>query len=173
VNQNHSAELFVVDEENHDMEDQDRLSYALEHVAGKSVFIVDRVDWARIVDESGEPIKLAEVPTPLSGLTSMSAHVMTAGSGIYNASPGIDVVRFDPADEPCVYNIDHYTVLEHFVSSPLYPEALRVARVQVSNELADFIQSHVFVVGPYRLDNHHVEEIPENIRKAKRKNTSA
>jgi hypothetical protein len=96
---------------------------------------------------------------------------MAAGSGIYNPSPGIDVVRLDQADKPYIYNIDHYTVLEHFASSPIYQEALRVARIDENEELAEFIQSHVFVVGPYSDDNHWVEEIPQHIREAKHKDS--
>ena len=151
------------------MENKDRLQYALEHVTDKSVFIVERIEWERIVDESGEPIKLANVPSPISSLVSMAAHVMTAGSGIYNPSPGIDVVRFDPADKPYIYNIDHYRVLENFVSAPLYQEALKVARIEETEELNKYIQSHVFVVGPFQEDNHWVEEIPKQIREAKQK----
>jgi hypothetical protein len=112
------------------MENKDRFQYALEHVTDKSVFIVKRIEWERIIDESGEPVKLANVPTPISGLVTMAAHVMTAGSGIYNPSPGIDVVRSDPKDKPYIYNIDHYTVLENFVSAPLYKEALKAARIE-------------------------------------------
>ncbi|MCG2784918.1 MAG: hypothetical protein L6461_07400 [Anaerolineae bacterium] len=151
------------------MKENSRLQYALEHVTDKSVFIVDRIEWERIVDERGEPIILVNVPAPISGLVSMAAHVMTAGSGIYNPSPGIDVVRYDPGDEPYIYNIDHYTVLEHFDSASLYQESLKVARIEESEELNEFIQSHVFVVGPYRKDNHWVEEIPKHIREAKQK----
>jgi hypothetical protein len=146
-----------------------RLQYALEHITNKTVFIVERNHWEVIVDESGKPIKFENVPSPISGLVSMAAHVMTAGSGIINPSPGIDVVRLDPADEPYIYNVDHYTVLEHFNSAPLYQQALRVAQIEETDELNEFINSHVFVVGPYQNDNHWVEEIPEHIREAKSK----
>ena len=151
------------------MENNYRFQCALEHVTDKSVLIVARIDWERIVDKIGEPIKIANVPPPISSLVSMAAHVMTAGSGIYNISPGIDVVRFDPADKPYIYNIDHYTVLEHFASDPMYHKALKVAGIEETEELNTFIQSHVFVVGPYREDNHWVEEIPKQILNAKQK----
>lgn len=151
------------------MENKDRFQYALEHVTDKSVFIVERIEWERIVDESGEPVKLADVPLPISGLVSMAAHVMTAGSGIYNPSPGIDVVRSDPKDKPYIYNIDHYTVLENFASAPLYQEALKVARIEETEELNQYVQSHVFVVGPFRENNHWVAEIPKQIREAQQK----
>jgi hypothetical protein len=94
---------------------------------------------------------------------------MAAGSGILNSSPGIDVVRSDPYDKPFIYNIDHYTVFEHVTSTPVYLEALRVARIEETKELNEFIQSHVFVVGPYREENHWSEEIPRYIKEAKQK----
>jgi tetratricopeptide (TPR) repeat protein len=147
-----------------------RFHYALEHVLDKSVFIVERVEWEHLLGTSGEPIKIEKVPPPISGLVSMAAHVTTVGSGIYNPSSGVDVVRFDPADKPYVYNIDHYTVFEHFASDPLYKDALKVARIEETEELDKFIQANVFVVGTYQKGNHWVEEIPEHIKKAKQKN---
>ncbi|MBN2267138.1 MAG: hypothetical protein JW725_02235 [Candidatus Babeliaceae bacterium] len=122
-----------------------------------------------MVDESGEPIRIESVPPALSGLVSVSAHIMTAGSGIYNPSPGMDVVRHDPNDSPYIYNIYHYTVMEHFPSASIYPQVLKVAQIEANPELDEFIQKHVFVVGPYREDNHWVEEIPEHIKNAKQK----
>jgi hypothetical protein len=119
------------------MGNEDRFKYALEHVTDKSVFILERVEWERIVGESGEPIKFANVLSPISGLVSMAAHVMTAGSGIYNPSPGIDVVRLDPADKPYIYNIDHYTVMENFTSTPLYHEALNVPSIEETEDLRE------------------------------------
>jgi hypothetical protein len=151
------------------MADNDRIRFALEHVAKNSVFIVDRMDWERMVDDSGEPIRIESVPPALSGLVSVAAHVMTAGSGILNPSPGMDVVRLDPADAPYIYNIYHYAVLEHFSSTPIYQQVLKVARIEETADLDEFIQDHVFVVGPYHEDNHRVEEIPEQIKNAKNK----
>ncbi len=151
------------------MENYDRLHYALEKVTDKSVFIIERSEWERIIDNNGEPIKLRKVPASISGLTSMASIVMAAGSGIYNPSPGIDIVRSDPNDAPYVFNIDHYTVFENFTYASHYQDTLRVARIEESEELNIFIQSHVFVVGPYQQDDHWVEEIPIHIREAKYK----
>ena len=151
------------------MENEYRLKYALEHVTDKSVFIMEKAEWERLVDESGKPIMLVNVPSPISGLVSMAAHLTTAGSGICHPFPGIDVVRLDPGDKPYIYNIDHYTVMESFASAPLYTEALKVAKIEETEELNEYIQSHVFVVGPFREGNHWVEEIPINIREAKQK----
>ena len=117
------------------MEDEGRLQFSLEHVTHNSVFIVERTDWEQLIDISGEPVKLASIPSPITGLVSMASHVMAAGSGIYNSSPGIDVVRHDLADEPYIYNIDHYTVLENLLSTPLYQEAIKVARIEETEEL--------------------------------------
>jgi hypothetical protein len=151
------------------MKNKDRFQYALEHITDKSVFIVKRIEWERIIDENGEPVKLANVPQPISSLVTMAAQVMTAGSGIYNPSPGIDVVRSDPKDKPYIYNIDHYTVFENIISAPLYQEALKVAQIEETEALNEYIKSHIFVVGPFREDNHWVEEIPKHIRDAKQK----
>jgi hypothetical protein len=151
------------------MENEAGFQYALEHVTDSSVFIIERFEWERIVNASGEPTQLANVPSPISGLVSTAAHVMAAGSGICNLSPGIDVVRLDPKDKPYIYNIDHYTVLEHFASAPQYHEALKVAKIDETVELNEYIQSHVFVVGPFRAGNHWAKEIPEYIREAKQK----
>jgi len=149
------------------MENEIRINYAIEHVMDKSVFIVDWNDWEQLVDENGEPTKFSDVPLPISGLISMASNVMTAGSGIDNLDPGIEVVRKDPADYPDIINIDHYTVIEHFDNSPMYEDVLRVAGVVVTEELNEYIGTHVFVVGPFKNDDHHLKEIPERIKNAK------
>jgi hypothetical protein len=146
-----------------------RFQFALDHVLDKSVVTVERDKWEQMIDENGEVIKLINVPLDISRLNSMAAHVMTAGSGIHNSSPGIDVVRYDPADKPYIYNIDHYTVFENFTSSPLYQKVLEVACIEASDELFEFIEAHVFIVGPYKEDNHWVKEIPIQIREARSK----
>jgi len=152
------------------MVDENRIKFALRHVAKNSVFIVGRTEWERMVDESGEPIRIESVPPALSGLVSMSTHIMTAGSGIHNPSPGMDVVRHGPKDAPYIYNIYHYTVMEHFSTAPIYQQVLEVAQIEATPELDEFIQNHVFVVGPYREENKHwFEEIPKHIKNAKQK----
>jgi hypothetical protein len=81
----------------------------------------------------------------------------------------MDVVRHDPNDAPYIYNIYHYTVMKHFSSAPIYPQVLKVAQIESIPALDEFIQNHVFVVGPYHDDNHWIEEIPEHIKNAKQK----
>jgi hypothetical protein len=152
------------------MENEIRISYAIEHVMDNSVFIVDWKDWEQLVYKNGEPTKFSDIPLPISGLMSMASNVMTAGSGTNNLDPGIDVVREDAADYPDVINIDHYTVFEHFNNSLMYEDVLRVAMVVETEELDEFIGTHVFVVGPYKDDDHHLKEIPERIKNAKLNN---
>lgn len=151
------------------MDTYNRFHYALEKITDKSVFIIEQADWERIVDSNGEPVKLGKVPVSISGLISMASLVMAAGSGIYNPAPGIDIVRSDPSDAPYVFNIDHYTVFENFSNASHYQDVLRVAQIKESEELNQFIQAHVFIVGPYQLDDHWVAEIPRKIREAKYK----
>jgi hypothetical protein len=146
-----------------------RIKCAIEHVMDKTVFIVEMSEWKSRIDDNGEPVIFSSLPGPLSGLASMASHVMTAGSGISNPNPGIDVIRNDPADSPDFINIDHYKVLEDFATSHYYQDALRIAGVDETEELSGYIQSHIFVVGPYKENNHHVPDIPKSIRDAKHK----
>lgn len=78
-------------------------------------------------------------------------------------SPGWMLYALIQSDAPYIYNIYHYTVLEHFTSAPVYQDVLRVARIEETAELDEFIQSHVFVVGPYHGDNHWAKENSWNI----------
>jgi len=147
----------------------DRIEFALEHVTDKSVMTIESVDWRNLVTSDGAPTEIIETSPPLTALMSMATRVITAGSGIFNPDPGIDVVRYDRKDAPYIYNIDHYTVIENFPNHPQYQRALAVAGVEDSQELRQALLEHVFVVGPYQLDHHWVEEIPEQIKNAKRK----
>ena len=147
-----------------------RIQFALEHIMDNSVMIVPREDWHNLVLSDGEPTELIEVPQPLKGLMSMAARVITAGSGIVNPSPGIDVVRYDPRDAPYIYNIYHYIVIENFPLHPQYHEALTTAGVKESEELRSALLNNAFVVGPYEIDGQHwSKEIPEGIKNARQK----
>jgi hypothetical protein len=80
------------------------------------------------------------------------------------------VVRHDPRDAPYVYNIDHYRVLENLQLHPEYEKVITLAHVEDSEELREALSKNVFVVGPYRLADHHwVTEIPAQIANAKSK----
>jgi hypothetical protein len=96
--------------------------------------------------------------------------VIAVASGIANQSPGLEIVRRDPADAPFIYNTDHYTVIENLTGHPEYLTFVRRAGVQDSIELRSAIDSWVWILGPTR-DRavHWSKEIPGYIRDAKEK----
>jgi hypothetical protein len=132
----------------------------------KSVVAFSRQAWSQLVDPSGVPTLFPGAPAPLSRVAEEASVVVVAGSGIPNSEPGCDIVRNDPADAPFIYNIDHYKVIENLPMHPMYGDVLCVAGVQRSQELDRYLQENVFMVGPYRLDHHHVTEIPSHIAHA-------
>jgi hypothetical protein len=114
--------------------------------------------------------KLEEIPQKLSGVQRDAEVVIAVASGIANQSPGLEIVRRDPADAPFIYNTDHYTVIENLTGHPEYLTFVRRAGVQDSIELRSAIDLWVWILGPTR-DRavHWSKEIPGYIRDAKEK----
>ena len=84
---------------------------------------------------------------------------MTAvASGIANQSPGLEIVRRDPADAPFIYNTDDYTVIENLTGHPEYLTFVRRAGVQDSIELRSAIDLWVWILGPTRDRAVHYEQ---------------
>ena len=144
-----------------------RIEYAIERVMNASVITLSRQDWENLVNS--EPTKINLAPKEMKGFFLPASLVSVVGSGIYNPSPGLDVVRYDPTDSPYVYNIDHYRVLEQFSKDPNYQRVVSMAGVKDSDILQATFLENVFIVGPYHIDNHWCEEIPKAIKKAKPK----
>ena len=129
--------------------------------------ILDRADWHRLILPSGEVTKLAEVPGPISGVTKTASTVAVTACGFANPDPRIELVRYDARDTPNIYNIDRYTVIQTLNLHPKYGEILSVAGVQENEELSNFLQNNILVIGPDRPDYHWVRELPEHIKYAK------
>jgi len=147
-----------------------RIYAALEHVEGLSVTIVSVDDWKQLVLASGEPTKLEVVPIALSGLMSASSRVAAAGSGILNSNPGVDIVRHDPNDAPAVFNVYHYRVIENLPLHQQFADVIRIAGIDVTDDLCTSLRENVYIVGPEKIEGlHHVKQIPGHIREAAQK----
>jgi hypothetical protein len=145
----------------------ERIKFSAGRVLGKPVAVLDRADWHRFILPGGEPAKLAEVPSPISGVTRTASIVAVIAYGYSNPKPGIDLVRYDPIDAPHIYNIDHYTVIQTLCLHSQYRNILSIAKVPEDDELHDILRRHVFIIGPEKPDHHWVEELPGYIKNAK------
>ena len=98
----------------------------------------------------GAVTKLEEIPQKLSRVQRDAEVVIAVASGIANQSPGLEIVRRDPADAPFIYNTDHYTVIEKLTGHPEYLPFVRRAGLPDSKELRSAIDSWVWIIGPFR-----------------------
>ena len=151
------------------MRNLEAIRYALGRVSDKSVVVFSRKQWERLISDTGEPTKINEAPEPLSRVMHQAIIVTVTASGIVNPSPGIDFVRYDIKDAPCVYNIDHYTVIENISIHEQYTRIFSMARVDDDEMLRAILRENVFIIGPERLSNHWSIELPEYIKSAKQK----
>ena len=148
---------------------EDRITFSIKHHFGKSVAIFPLPEWKKIIRPTGEPTILANPPNPINKVESDAAVVAMAASGEVNTNPGFDIVRKDQKDFPHIYNIDHYIVIENLHLHPSYKRFLTIAGLDQDLELENTLLNHVFIVGPYKNDNHWVDEIPQYILNAQRK----
>ncbi|MEI9864970.1 MAG: hypothetical protein WDN00_10525 [Limisphaerales bacterium] len=144
----------------------ERISYALNHMMGKSVQVFPREQWKKLVHANGEPTLLMSAAD--LGMNMKNACVVAvAASGVANSNPGADIIRYDAGDYPFIYNTDHYSVLERLHNHPNFEGILQLAGIQPNEALQQMLDQNVFIVGPEKLENHHWQkEILPHIRNA-------
>jgi hypothetical protein len=140
-------------------------------VGSKKVWCFPRADWETLVCDQGNVTVVPQLPGELDSVFDRTNLVITTASGIVNPDPGIDVVRYDPKDPPNErLNIDHYPVIEDLTGphkyEVAYRDTLKGLGISDSPELRKSLEDYVFVVGPEKLDHHHVAQLPAHIRNA-------
>lgn len=148
-----------------------RIVYSASNLLGVNVMSIGRPHWHEILNPDGSPTRLEKAPRPLAGVEKDAVVVAIAASGINNASPGIDVVRHDPKDDPYVYNVDHYTAVETITLHAAYSSFLKQAGVSDSDDLRDTLNRNVYIIknDPASYGDHWCEELPDRVRNAKPK----
>lgn len=152
------------------MEDKNRIriEYALRRVESKSVAVFERCKWEELVLYSGEVTLLERPLDPVSRIEHEAIVVGALASGCTNPDPGFDIYRRDLT----INKEYHYRVIENLVEYSRYNEILTKAGIEDSSEVRNFIESHVFIVGPIKRKNKRYfndDEMREIIKKAKRK----
>ena len=149
----------------------ERISIAANRVLGRSVSYVDREEWFSSIRSDGSVTELDQPPAPLRAVsTSVPVQTQTASGGV-NQSPGVDIVRYDEADAPDVYNTDHYPAFEDLTVHPQYDRVLKIAGIDHSTETDDLVRRFVFLRGPIKRGGklHRSADVPGYIAGAKKK----
>ncbi len=149
------------------MNDVIRVYYTLRKVEGKSVHILDKGEWHRLLRSDGTVTELEDLPPHMNSPELKACTITTLASGICNPDPGIDVLRYDEDDAPRVINIDHYIVIENFDRHPEYEHVLSLAGIDDDKDIRDELNSKVFVIKQPPGANHQVEDFPDFVEKAR------
>jgi hypothetical protein len=147
----------------------DRIYYAVRKIKSASVVNFGYVDWLRLVRPDGAITEMEELPPGLNNPSLAASTIVAVASGIANAQPGMDVLRYDPQDAPYVVNLDHYTVIENLHLHDIYPEALKIAQLVDSAPLRFELQNNVYVVKDPPNDYHWMKELPDYVLEAKKR----
>jgi len=151
------------------MNEVDRIYYAMRKIQNKSVATFSFGDWMRLVRPDGQITELEELPAAVNHPSLAASTLVAVASGIAVAQPGMDVLRYDAKDAPYVINLDHYTVVENIHLHNVYPEALKVAKVEDTPQLRWELQNSVYVIKEPPNDNHWLTEFPKYVLDAKKK----
>ena len=149
------------------MNDMKRVYYALRKIDGKSVHILDKGAWHGLLRSDGTVTELGDLPQHMNSPELKACTITTCASGICNPDPGIDVLRYDEDDAPKVINIDHYTVIENFDRHLEYKKVLSIAGINDDKDVRDELNRKVFVVKEPPGANHHMDDFPDFIEKAR------
>lgn len=126
-------------------------------------------DWSRLVRHDGAITELAELPAAISNPKLLASTLVAVASGISVAQPGMDVLRFDRKDDPYFINLDHYTIIENLQDHEIYPEVLRVAKLDDTPEIRYELQNNIYVIKDPPNENHWLEDFPAHVLNAQMK----
>jgi len=126
-------------------------------------------DWSRLVRHDGTITELAELPEAIANPKLLASTLVAVASGISVAQPGMDVLRFDRKDDPYFINLDHYTIIENLQDHEVYPEVLRVAKLEDTPEIRFELQNNIYVIKEPPNENHWLKDFPEHVLKAQMK----
>jgi hypothetical protein len=133
----------------------DRLYYAMGYA-----------DWHRLVRPDGKITELEQLPAAINNPQLAASTLTAVASGIAIPQPGMDVLRYDLEDKPYVINLDHYTIIENLHLHDIYPEALRVARLDDTADLRYQLQNKIYVIKEPPNENHWMQDFPQYVLEA-------
>lgn len=143
--------------------------YALNRIENKSVASMAYGDWSRLVRNDGTLTELAELPSAIANPKLQASTLVAVASGIAIPQPGMDVLRFDRKDDPFFINLDHYTIIENLQNHEVYPEVLRIARLDDTPELRWELQNNIYVIKEPPNENHWLMDFPQHVLNAQMK----
>lgn len=147
----------------------DRVYFALHRIENKSVASFGFADWYRMVRPDGTVTELEQLPPTIQNPGLAASTVVAVASGVANFDPGCDVLRYDPVDAPFVLNLDHYRVVENLHLHDVYPEVLKIAKIDDTPELRFELQNNVYVIKEPPNDYHWLKDFPEFVLNAKKR----
>lgn len=147
----------------------DRVYFALRRIENNSVASLGYADWYRMVRPDGSVTEFEQLPETIRTPSLEAATLAVVGSGIANPQPGWDVLRYDPADEPFIVNLDHYRIVENLHLHEVYSEVLKIAKVEDTPELRFELQNNVYVIKEPPNDYHWLKDFPDFVLNAKKR----
>lgn len=145
---------------------------ALEYHLRRSVQAVTREEWDQANHPGGEPARL---PTPLTPFRAIELTGMfesaVASARPWAREPGYHHVRRDPDDAPNDINTDSHSVILDLPAHTPWQRVREITGLPDSPELHAVVRQHVFLV-PTRRPDHHSPEVPEDIARAKPKDSA-
>ena len=123
----------------------------------------------RLVRHDGKVTELEALPVAVDHPSLAASTIVAIASGIAVLQPGMDILRYDAKDAPYVINLDHYTIIENLHLHDIYPEALKVAKLEDTPQLRWELQNNVYVIKEPPNDNHWLTEFPQFVLNAQKK----
>ena len=147
---------------------KNRILFGSTKVLNRNVMVMDRTDWETMIDRKGNITLVNSLAAPLTNVMNEAEVVAVTASGYHAPKPGIEIVRKDSKDDPYIYNIDHYTVVQTFCQHPEYETIVNKAGVVNSPNLQQCLTQYVFVVKnkPNESEDHWAKELPIRIKNA-------
>ena len=147
-----------------DLHSAPRFHAYLEHIEGRSVMLMPRREWERLIEHQGAPVEIDLSRTPIAALTK-ECHLEAAVTQRHSESQAVlHVYRSDPKDAPTPINVDRYTIWERLPSQRDYLDVVNSASTEDNPNMRGFLDDYVFLVKEPISDIHWISELPPHIR---------
>lgn len=121
-----------------------------------------RETWEQFQVNEGVPVNIDLDRTPLSGVAHDASVIAARARRSSDLSSEIEIVRYDPDDEPTPYNTDRYTVYEDMPSHQSFKDIVAGGSTADNENLRRYCRENVFLVKQDPGPDHWVATPPSS-----------
>ena len=139
-----------------------------ERLEGRSVLLMHRREWEKLIGYQGEFVEIDLSQTPIAALMKKNGLEASVAKRSSESEIVLEIYRNDPKDVPTPINVDRYTIWERLPCHHNYMDMVNSASTEDNSNMRGFLDEYVFFVKEPMSDDHWLPELPTHIQAAVR-----